>query len=252
MSDRRGQWSASSDWSIGSVRRVPHGRAPARHAYHIRPRSVADRSCVNAASTTAPAPPSQSQRCPGRWPAPCWSGPPPRRLFDALMACLLGGLAIWLISGGARDDRGGHGPAAGTPRLLTDRDGTTYRYSGRTRRGVAYSVGVGFISSFLGIGGGVIHVPLLVRALGFPVHVATATSHFVLANMAGGRHRDTHRSRQLRRWHWHHRAIALSVGVVGGAQVGAWLSQRMGGVVIQRLLAVALAGLALRLLFTVL
>ncbi|PZR79432.1 MAG: sulfite exporter TauE/SafE family protein, partial [Candidatus Aeolococcus gillhamiae] len=99
-------------------------------------------------------------------------GAAPRRLFDAVMACLLGGLAIWLISGGGRDDRGGHGPAAGTPRLLTDRGGTTYRYSVRTRRGVVYSVGVGFISSFLGIGGGVIHVPLLVGALGFPVHVA--------------------------------------------------------------------------------
>ena len=43
---------------------------------------------------------------------------------------------------------------------------------------------MGFVSSFLGIGGGIIHVPLMVAALGFPVHVATATSDFVLANMA--------------------------------------------------------------------
>jgi uncharacterized membrane protein YfcA len=48
-----------------------------------------------------------------------------------------------------------------------------------------------------------------------------------------------------------HRAAALSVGVVGGAQLGAWISQRIHGDVIQRLLAVALAALALRLLIGV-
>jgi len=32
--------------------------------------------------------------------------------------------------------------------------------------------------------GGIIHVPAMVGLLGFPVHVATATSHFVLAFMA--------------------------------------------------------------------
>jgi uncharacterized membrane protein YfcA len=32
------------------------------------------------------------------------------------------------------------------------------------------------VSSFLGIGGGIIHVPLLVYLLNFPIHVETATS----------------------------------------------------------------------------
>jgi hypothetical protein len=48
-----------------------------------------------------------------------------------------------------------------------------------------------------------------------------------------------------------HRAVALSVGVVGGAQLGAWISQRIQGVMIQRLLAFALAALAFRLLIGV-
>ena len=47
--------------------------------------------------------------------------------------------------------------------------------------GIVASLGVGFLSSIFGIGGGVIHVPLMIYLLGFPVHVATATSHFVLA-----------------------------------------------------------------------
>jgi hypothetical protein len=34
------------------------------------------------------------------------------------------------------------------------------------------------------VGGGIIHVPAMVLLLNFPVHVATATSHFILAGMA--------------------------------------------------------------------
>lgn len=174
----------------------------------------------------------------------------PRRLFDALMGLLLAGLAVWLIT---KRDHGGPASAlrAGSSRTITDRQGTTYRYTVPVRRGVLFSVAVGFVSSFLGIGGGVIHVPLLVRALGFPTHIATATSHFVLANMAavgsvthivtGGFGDGTGL----------HRAAALSVGVVGGAQLGAWISQRIKGVIIHRLLAVALAALAVRLLIGV-
>lgn len=170
----------------------------------------------------------------------------PRRVFEALMAILLGALSLWLITmhDAARDESEA---GSGTPRNLTDRQGHTYRYTVPVRRGVLYSIGVGFVSSFLGIGGGVIHVPLLVRALGFPTHVATATSHFVLANMAavgsithivtGGFAGGTGL----------HRAVALSVGVVGGAQIGARVSQRIHGKSIQRLLALALAALAVRL-----
>ncbi len=68
-------------------------------------------------------------------------------------------------------------------RELVDRLGTTYRVP--VRRRMAYSAFVGFLSSFLGTGGGVMHVPLLVGALGFPTHIATATSHFVLVFIAG-------------------------------------------------------------------
>jgi uncharacterized membrane protein YfcA len=47
------------------------------------------------------------------------------------------------------------------------------------------------------------------------------------------------------------RAAALSVGVVFGAQLGAALSQRLSGTMIQRLLAVALLALGLRLVASV-
>ncbi len=98
------------------------------------------------------------------------------------MGVVLTALAVWLLvgePGGVRRLRGHL-----THRNLTDRYGTSHEYDVPVRRGIAYSTVVGFVSSFLGIGGGVIHVPLLVRALGFPTHLATATSHFVLAIIA--------------------------------------------------------------------
>ena len=171
-------------------------------------------------------------------------GNAPRRLFDVLAALCLGALALWLFSGRRRRSLRSGG---GGERVIVDRGGTEYRYHPQVARGTAYSVGVGFVSSFLGIGGGVIHVPILVRGLGFPVHIATATSHFVLAVMAlvatfthviAG---DFTATTALR-------TVVLCVGVTAGAQGGAWMSQRMHGDVIQRLLALAMLGLAVRLL----
>lgn len=168
-----------------------------------------------------------------------------RRAFDAIMGAVLAALAVWLIAG----ERWPLGQALGhrEQRVLTDRSGETYEYSVPLRRGAIYSLGVGFLSSFLGIGGGVIHVPLLVRAFGFPIHVATATSHFVLAIMAGT---GTVTHLVLGSFHHHglRRTAALSAGVVAGAQLGAHISVRLQGGVIQWLLAVALLALAARLL----
>ena len=48
------------------------------------------------------------------------------------------------------------------------------------------------------------------------------------------------------------RAIALSVGVVAGAQLGARLSLRASGRLVEALLGIALLALAARLFFSVL
>jgi uncharacterized membrane protein YfcA len=170
----------------------------------------------------------------------------PRRGFDAIVGVVLGALAAWLLTGGR--GRVSRTPRGGSPRLFRDADGLLYDYCVPLRRGIVYSAGVGFLSSFLGIGGGVIHVPLLVRALGFPTHVATATSHFVLTWMAGTAAVTHAIEGSFAHGHGLRRAAALSIGVVAGAQVGARLSRRVGGRAIQLLLAVALAALAVRLL----
>jgi uncharacterized membrane protein YfcA len=112
--------------------------------------------------------------------------------------------------------------------------------------GALVSTGFGFLSSFLGIGGGILYVPALVYLLRVPVHVATATSLFVLMITAftgsathfvtGLFHADAGR------------AVALSIGAVVGAQAGVILSQKIHGEWIIRSLALALGLVGIRLL----
>jgi uncharacterized membrane protein YfcA len=176
-------------------------------------------------------------------------GVTPRRVFDVVMTLVLLALAVWLALGArgkARSTR-----RSGSLRELVDRGGRVYVYRVPLRVGAVYSSVVGFFSSFLGIGGGVIHVPVLVRALGFPTHVATATSHFVLAQMAGAGTLTHIVGGDFTHGHGVRRTIALSIGVVLGAQLGALTSLRLNAAVIEWLLAIGLAGLAARLMFAV-
>jgi uncharacterized membrane protein YfcA len=133
--------------------------------------------------------------------------------------------------------------------VLTDKNNTTYRYRYNPYTGVAISVIVGYLSPLLGIGGGIIHVPALVHLLRFPVYIATATSHFILAVMATvsvivhalqGNYNDPYILRMV---------IWLCIGVVGGAQLGAWASHKIKGTVIVKALAICLAIVSVRLLW---
>jgi hypothetical protein len=167
-----------------------------------------------------------------------------RRVFDPMLGVVL------LVGAAAIVLRPHPAPASVPPpghHTLVEADGTVHHYRRRIAAGAALSVLVGFVSSLLGIGGGILHVPLMVFALGFPVHVATATSHFVLAilsltgvlvHVADGTLLPGLG-----------RALPLAVGVLVGAPLGARASSRVHPALILRGLAVALALVGLRLLF---
>ncbi len=131
-------------------------------------------------------------------------------------------------------------------RHLVAADGEEYDYNFNPLIGLGISFVVGYASSFLGIGGGIIHVPALIYFLDFPVHIATATSHFILAIMAltgtlvhiwtGALHEGIRHT------------MALSIGVLLGAPVGAYLSSRVHGTWIIRSLALALGLVGIRIL----
>jgi uncharacterized protein len=174
----------------------------------------------------------------------------PRDTFDVVFAVLLIAVSAFLLLRPAarivqRRSRRGE-----ISRTLTDSRGDTYAYSYNLLTGIALSVLVGFMSSLLGIGGGIIHVPVMVQVLLFPAHVATATSHYVLmvsalvgtivhlvsGDLEGG----------------YLRMLAIGAGVLIGAQAGAVLSTKLRGILLIRLLAGALILVALRLLVPVL
>jgi len=89
-------------------------------------------------------------------------------------------------------------------------------------------------------------VPALIYFLDFPVHIATATSHFILAVMAltgtlvhiwtGSFHEGARHT------------MSLSIGVLLGAPIGAYLSGRIQGLWIVRSLSLALGLVGIRIL----
>lgn len=109
--------------------------------------------------------------------------------------------------------------------------------------GVLLSLIVGFLSSILGIGGGIIHVPILVYLLAFPTHIATATSHFVLAiSSFFGVASHLFLGNVLLV-----PALSIGLGAVLGAQFGARLSMKVQSRPILIMLSISLALLGLRL-----
>jgi uncharacterized membrane protein YfcA len=157
----------------------------------------------------------------------------PRAIFDPLFGVLLLGMGVVLVSSPPGPER-----LRETSGNLTDH---------QARIGAIGSGYIAVLSSLLGIGGGIVHVPFLIRTLKMPPHTATATSHFVLTFMA------------LTATITHvvlgefgeeiERTMYLAVGVMMGAPLGATISAKIRGSAIVRLLAVALCLVGLRLIF---
>jgi uncharacterized protein len=173
-----------------------------------------------------------------------------RGVFDAMLGVVLivAAVFIYLRPEPAASRRKTTASPGQYRRVLVDSEGEVHEFSYNLNLGLALSFLIGFMSSLLGIGGGIIHVPVLILLLNFPVHIATATSHFMLAIMAltstiihagtgGFAHGGVNRT------------IVLSVGMIIGAQLGAILSPRLRGSLIVRALAIALALVGLRLLW---
>ena len=169
-----------------------------------------------------------------------------RGIFQTIFGVALILVAAYLLVRPQIKYRSGTVQPEHTSRQMADAQGNVFSYSFSSTKGMAIAFGVGLISGLLGIGGGIIHVPALTQLLAFPTHIATATSHFVLAittfaavteHIVLGAFTEGI-----------HRAAVLSAGAVVGAQFGARLSQKVPAIWIIRLLAIGLALVAGRLL----
>ena len=106
------------------------------------------------------------------------------------------------------------------------------------------SFAAGVLASFIGVGGGIIIVPVLNTLCGVPMRVAAATSVLdgrrdrrpclVVVHWAGGYLGDLHL------------AGATAVGVLGGFQFGLWLSPRVSVRLLKTGMAVLLVAVAVQ------
>lgn len=133
-------------------------------------------------------------------------------------------------------------------RKIIEKSGSTHIFAYNFYLGLILSLIVGFVSSLLGIGGGIIHVPFLIYMLNFPIPIATATSQFVLmiTSLTGA---IVHVSQgtfvkglEL--------ILPLSVGAIIGSQFGARLSSKIQNQWIVKILAVSLGSIGIKLLIS--
>ncbi len=158
--------------------------------------------------------------------------------FDLLYAALLVFFAVNLWRKAAVH---AEGSIAKLPwgRERTFRDGTSgkeYRYAYSPPIASAAGVTTGFLSSFFGIGGGVLVVPLLLRVFAMPAHIVSATSHTVILFSAPFGV-ATQAFQGSIDWA---SALPLALGGVAGGQIGAKASKYVSGPRLVRIVAIVL------------
>ncbi|MGK5089183.1 sulfite exporter TauE/SafE family protein, partial [Bdellovibrionota bacterium FG-2] len=129
---------------------------------------------------------------------------------------------------------------------ITTSKGEVINYTTNIEVGIIGTFIIGFLANLLGIGGGVIHVPFLITMLRVPPHVAVATSHCILFisssigtivfALMGHVRLDF--------------MMAIGIGTIFGAIIGAAISLKTSEKSVRTLLAVVVSIVALQMLFT--
>lgn len=133
--------------------------------------------------------------------------------------------------------------------IISRREGVSERAKTTTwRKASAVSVSflAGFLSGMFGIGGGVLKVPILTSIIGLPVKSAVATSSFMIgltASSGGIVYLVKNYVDPLS-------FVALSLGIIPGATLGAKLMSRLKSWAVRVIFASILIVAALRLLYS--
>ncbi|MHB1344182.1 MAG: sulfite exporter TauE/SafE family protein [Thermoleophilia bacterium] len=171
--------------------------------------------------------------------------------LSAIFAVVLGVMALslsWRIERPGSEDAsasaGGAPPGRLSGRFFDEYLGNHVSYSvARVPAGLATSLVAGWLSSLLGIGGGVVNVPTMTMLMGVPMKAAAATSSFMigLTAVAGATVYYLHDLLDP--------AVAspVALGALLGAAGGARLASRLSGTVLRRVLSVVLILLAVQM-----
>ena len=165
-----------------------------------------------------------------------------REQFESLFGALLLAGAVYILWRSTQVRPIGR-PASHEPnRRIQERRGTLYLfYINGLLAGVISPV-AGFVSSFFGIGGGIIHVPSLTFVLKMPPRLASATSLLVLVPTSLTALLTLYFSSAIDEG-WR-RAALLGSGALIGAQLGVYLNSRVNprGMLVILSVALLIAG----------
>ena len=119
-------------------------------------------------------------------------------------------------------------------RKITDSTGTVFEYYSDLKIGFPLSFFGGFFSGLLGIGGGAVMVPIMHFLMDLPMHLAVATSMFVMmfTSFAGA---SMHFTLGNVRPEY---MILLCIGIIFGTQIGAYASKRTSGKNLRRIFGI--------------
>lgn len=119
--------------------------------------------------------------------------------------------------------------------------GNTEDYTPRNvRTGMGLSVIAGVIAGLLGVGGGVIQVPVMNLLMGVPLKVATATSNYMVGITATSAAFVRYAGGDINPLI----AVPTALSVFLGARVGAWLAPRTPNALLKRIFGWVAIGIA--------
>ena len=167
-----------------------------------------------------------------------------RERFEIAFGVMLVIGAVYVFWRSAKGLQSGNGNGHAPNREIRERRGPVYRFYVNTLLAGVISPLAGFVSSFFGIGGGVVHVPAMTFILKIPPRVVSATALFVLVptSLAGVLTRIAE-GQYHEGWR---RAGLLGIGALVGAQLGIYLSTRVNQRVVLVILANAMVLVGVR------
>lgn len=129
-------------------------------------------------------------------------------------------------------------------RRIVDSRGTIFEYKANIALGFTLGFLGGLSSGFLGIGGGAVLVPIMHYLVNMPMHICVATSMFTMipTSVSGV---ATHLSLGNINIDY---AIPLVLGVIFGAQLGAYLARRTSGENLKKIFGIVLLLIGIRMI----
>lgn len=125
-----------------------------------------------------------------------------------------------------------------------DSESSLFKSKKRVLSGVVLGFFAGLSSGLLGIGGGSLMVPIMVLAMGMPMHITVATSMFTMIFTSTSGVIEHFRLDNI---HFDY-ALLLVLGTIFGAQLGAYTSKRISGRNLRKIFGLVLIIVSIRMI----